>query len=288
MPSALLCLWLLPALVRVDAFSVLAGDRRRRTRTVVRCSNQPLPLDLQEEVRSIAQDLWGAAPLEAVLPTPSSDLPTWGECPFLGTDYAQRAKYFQEQAELGDAHAQHSYGLLLWSGFGGVSPNAFASARWHAAAAAQHHLDALAVLGGCLRTGTGVKRPNKEQGLRLIEYSCQARNPTGINKQAALEEAAGKDEAAFRLYQRGADFQPNALLWMNLGYCFVHGMGTKKDVAKGEDCWRRAAALAPDEGSEEAAWLLYEQYARDDPREADKWLQLAEDLGYDEALLLLP
>ncbi len=50
-----------------------------------------------------------------------------------------------------------------------------ASARWHAAVAIQGNKDALAVLGGCLRTGTGV----------ASVYG----NPSGADKKAAMMEA---------------------------------------------------------------------------------------------------
>lgn len=71
--------------------------------------------------------------------------------------YSQRSNYFRDAANEGCPKAQHSLGLLLWSGFGNVETNPEESAKYHAAAARQYHLDAIAVLGGCLRTGTGVE-----------------------------------------------------------------------------------------------------------------------------------
>jgi hypothetical protein len=64
-------------------------------------------------------------------------------------------------------------------------------------------------------------------------------------------------------------------------YQWILGVG-RKDVTRGKSLWRKAAAMAPDEGSEEAAWFLYEHYKRDDPKEASQWLQMAESLGYRE------
>jgi len=45
--------------------------------------------------------------------------------------------------------------------------------------------------------------------------------------------------------------------------------------------------MAPDEGSEEASFFLYEQYERDDKGEARKWLEMSAELGYPEAVELL-
>jgi hypothetical protein len=47
----------------------------------------------------------------------------------------------------------------------------------------QRHLDGMAVLGGCIRTGTGTDR---KLGVPLIDYCASQHNPTGVNKKAAL------------------------------------------------------------------------------------------------------
>jgi TPR repeat protein len=124
---------------------------------------------------------------------------------------------------------------------------------------------------------------NVKLGLQLIDYTATIhKNPTGINKKAALGEAKGHYDMAFQLYHGCPG--PNALLLFNLGWCYVHGEGVEKNRLQGENLWKQAAAMAPEEGSEEAAWLLYLQYRRDQPKEARQWLQLAPDLGHDEAL----
>jgi hypothetical protein len=244
-----------------------------------------VPEGLTKEIRSIAEKLWGGSEQlkNLILPEASTNNLLSGESPFSGTNYSDRAIFFESQAKLGDPQAQHSLGLLLWSGFCGKKDE-IASAQWHAAAAAQNHLDGMAVLGGCLRTGTGVTK-NVELGLRLIEYSATQHNPTGVNKKAALEESNSNYHAAFQLCEKCMQTsQPNALLFMNLGWCLMEGEGTSKDVKRGEEMWHKAAEMAPDEGSEEAAWFLYRHYLREDEKEALKWLQLAAALGYDEAL----
>jgi TPR repeat protein len=262
-----------------------------------------VPNDLHEQVLAVAKDLWGTQDIPSLsISTDSTDgrsrslLVCEGEAKLPpGCSFAYRTAQFKKEAELGCARAQHSYGLLLWSGFTGVSIDAEASARWHAAAAAQNHLDGMAVLGGCLRTGTGTavkpkqsKKSGRELGVRLIDYCASQYNPTGVNKHAALLVETNSDErGAADLYQECLDQDKvNALLLFNLGWCHVNGEGVdRKDVDRGESLWQTAAAMAPDEGSEEAAWFLYQQYKRNDPKKAEQWLQLAADLGYEEAVI---
>jgi hypothetical protein len=109
-----------------------------------------------------------------------------------GVTFQERAGYFRTEAVNGCPRSQHSYGLLLWSGFAGVERDAVESAKFHAAAASQKHLDGMAVLGGCLRTGTCVKQ-NVALGLKIIEYCASRANPTGVNKKAALLESNQDD-----------------------------------------------------------------------------------------------
>jgi TPR repeat protein len=86
--------------------------------------------------------------------------------------------------------------------------------------------------------------------------------PTGVNKKAALEESNSDYHAAFQLYQKcmKTSSQPNALLFMNLGWCLMEGEGTFKDVQRGVEMWHKATEMAPGEGSEEAAWFLYRHF----------------------------
>jgi TPR repeat protein len=207
---------------------------------------------------------------------------------------SQRFSYFEQQAQKGDPRAQHSIGLLLWNGFTSsteqTSIDPEASAVWHAAAALQGNLDALAVFGGCLRTGTGVgKCKNIALGLRCIEYSASVGNPSGVNKKGAMMESNDDYFGAMRLYRECYEDESkrtNALLLFNLGYCLIHGDGVDNDVEEGEKIWRYAVVLAPEEGSEEAAWFLYQQYSeRVDMEKARHYLDIAADLGLEDAVM---
>jgi hypothetical protein len=261
------------------------------------------PPDISSDVRSIAKDLWGdPESLGSVLLMSRSECnsdiichPDYqGEMPLPSSiPISQRFSYFEQQAQKGDPRAQHSTGLLLWNGFTSsteqtqIDPEA--SARWHAAAAVQGNLDALAVFGGCLRTGTGVgKYKSIALGLCCIEYAASIGNPSGVNKKGAMMESNDDYSGAMRLYRECYEDESkrtNALLLFNLGYCLIHGEGVDRDVEEGEKLWRDAVALAPEEGSEEAAWFLYQQYSeRGDVVKARQCLDIAASLGLEDAI----
>jgi TPR repeat protein len=121
-----------------------------------------------------------AAEAEGDAPPPLPPLPLQGEFVFSTDVHADRYAEAEEAAFAGDARAQHTLGLLLFGGVGGCEPDARQSAYWHAAAAAQGNLDALATLGGCVRRGAGAAQ-DEATGVALIEAAAEARtkpNPT--------------------------------------------------------------------------------------------------------------
>lgn len=274
-----------------------------------------LPSDIACDVRLIAEQLFGnAESLDAVMVndnniiTAQDDYETsgtlschkdyQGEMPLPSSiPYSERLAYFMQAANEGDPRAQHSVGLLLWNGFTSSSIeedattiDPAASARWHAAAAVQGNLDALAVFGGCLRTGTGVgKCKNIALGLRCIEFAASVGNPSGVNKKAALMEGNDDYSTAMKLYREcyeDTSKRKNALLLFNLGYCLIHGEGIDHNIEEGEQLWKDAIKLAPEEGSEESAWFLYQQYSeRRDSNMAKHYMDIAADLGHEDAVV---
>eukprot|EP00985_Skeletonema_marinoi_P022470 scaffold14356_cov194-Skeletonema_marinoi.AAC.15 len=264
-----------------------------------------LPLDISCDVRLVAEDLWGSPEAVGSILMSSEHIndsgiilchpDCQGEMPLPSSiPISQRFSYFEQQAQKGDPRAQHSIGLLLWNGFTSpteqTSIDPEASARWHAAAALQGNLDALAVFGGCLRTGTGVgKCKNIALGLRCIDYSASVGNPSGVNKKGAMMESNDDYFGAMILYRECYEDESkrtNALLLFNFGYCLIHGDGVDNDVEEGENIWKDAVALAPEEGSEEAAWFLYQQYSeRGDMEKARHYLDIAADLGLEDAVM---
>lgn len=253
-----------------------------------------IPDDIKSAIHNIAVDLWGGqSALDGAIAVTDAINPLQGEMKLSSNiPITERYAYFLEEAEHGDARAQHSAGLLLWNGFGSVDVDPEASARWHVAAAVQENIDALAVFGGCIRTGTGVGKHNKDiaLGLKCIEYAASIGNPSGVNKKGAMLESNDDWFNSAHLYEQHCNDEStrnNALLLFNWGYCLVNGNGVQQDIQAGEEIWKEAIAMAPDEGSEEAAYFLYEQHARDDIGEARKWLEISAELGYQEAMNLI-
>ena len=263
-------------------------------------------IELHEQIKSIAYPLWKSYEESMPLSSMINDHPTiitstskqsskvkllqQGEASLpKSTPYSKRLSYFHSNAMQGCPKAQHSYALLLWNGFGGMPSNPIASARWHAASALQYHLDGMALLGGCLRTGTGVQR-NVMLGLKLIDYCASHNNPSGINKQAAIMESNQNDLGARQLYEEcRRSGNVNSLLYMNLGWSYLYGnpYETKKEnnlIMKGMECFHLATQMAPDEGSEEAAWYLYQEYKDTKWKDAIRFLKLSADLGYHDAI----
>jgi TPR repeat protein len=241
-----------------------------------------IPEDLQVQIQDVAVQLWGHD-LESVMP--SVVRPVEGEATFAGDNFATRLDNFLQRAREGDPRAQHSSGLLLWSGFCGAQDD-LESAKWHAAAAAQGHLDSIAIIGGCLRKGAGVKR-KVALGLDVISSCASIGNPTGINKQVALLEERDDLKSAVDLLETCiATGRANALVYFNLGYFLVHGEkggAVELDENRGEEMWKKAVDLAPDEGSEEAAYFLSRQSFLP-AHESSQLLHLAAELGFPEAV----
>ena len=277
------------------------GELRCASKFSTTPENYALCTELCEEIASIAEELWDGANIPCLSLTRynvtrdeervtrlcegEAELPNH-------VTFAERGDYLREKALGGCPKAQHSYGLLLWSGFAGIQQSSQESAKFHAAAACQQHLDGMAVFGGCLRTGTGIPKKKKPKpktnrvalGLTVIDFCASVGNPTGVNKQAALLESNGNDSKAMELYEACLESgRVNALLLFNLGWCLVNGIGVANtNRERGIAMLKEATELAPDQGSEEAAWNLYQEYVRDDPKEAQRWLDLAEELGYCE------
>ena len=104
-------------------------------------------------------------------------LPPQGEFAFASEDHANRAAAVEEAAFGGCSRAQHTLGLLTFGGVGGCEEaDLRGSAYWHAAAAAQGNLDALATLGGCVRRGeTAGVAQDETVGVALITAAAEVR-----------------------------------------------------------------------------------------------------------------
>jgi len=179
--------------------------------------------------------------------------------------HADRFCVAEPLALAGDARAMQTLGLLHFSGVGGAQCDLHESARWHGSAAASGNIDALATLGGCVFRGAGAEQ-DAQRGLQLIEAAAAAGSAVGLTKLGVLydegtSELTGGASDPWRAAKHfeAAAATGSALGLFNLGWALVHGIGTGRDVVRGLELWREAAALAPEDGSEEAAYYIYEE-----------------------------
>ena len=240
----------------------------------------------------------------------SSSLPPQGEYEFDDTtDWSARGDVVAVKAASGsgsgDGRAAHTLGLLLHSGCGGVGrPDPSASASYHAAAARAGNMCGLAVLGGCIRRGVGAER-EEATGLLLIRAAAAVGSPAGLNKLGVLyEEGCGMGgydgpegggiaidpTMAAKCYEQSAA-AGSALGLFYHGWSLFHGVGTARNELAGLEAWKASAAKAPDDGSEEAAYQLWEEHARQQrpttkrrDLEPTHWLRLAAQLQHAPAV----
>lgn len=135
-----------------------------------------------------------------------------------------------------------------------------------------------------------------QRGLQLIEAAAAAGSAVGLTKLGVLydEGASELTGGASDPWRAAKHFEAaaatgSALGLFNHGWALVHGIGTGRDVVQGLDLWREAAALAPEDGSEEAAYYLYEErHLMSDELAAAvrpaRCLRLAAALGFDKAV----
>lgn len=190
-------------------------------------------------------------------------LPPQGEYKFDDAiDFDQRYSIVSPRARQGDPLAAQTLGLLLFQGVGGADADAEASAEWHAAAAARGNLDGLATLGGCVRRGVGVAR-DETVGRTIIEAAAAVGSPVALCKLGVMhdEGECGLQRDAWQAARcfEAAAAQGSALGQFNWGWALVHGIGTPRDVSSGIAQWVAAMDQAPNDGSEEAAYQLFEE-----------------------------
>ena len=245
-----------------------------------------------ETVAKTALGALETAPAAAGEAVTSDNTPAQGEFEFdKDVDYTQRYAIVEPAASAGDACAQQTLALLTYAGVGGATESLRESACWHAKAAAQGHLDALATLGGCVRSGRGAER-DETAGIAIIRAMAAAGAPVGLTKLGVLHDEGllpgepADTRRAAELFARAAEERDNAVALFNHGWGLVHGEG---DVDGGFEAWRAAASLAPNDGAEEAAYHLWLEQdrlsaARRKELRPDRYLRLAAELEFPPAL----
>lgn len=198
----------------------------------------------------------------------------------------QRSNILIDKALEEDSTAQHSLGLLYHMGYGGVLQSDEYSTKWHAISALYGNIDAIAVLGGCLRKGSGIKQ-NKELGLELIYYAAEKLSPFGLVKKAHVieqEEGEGKEKEILKLYELAASIPKSAIGLFNYGYMLYYTKNKKiRDREKAQQLFKVACDLAPNDGSDEAAHHLSLSLGGVDDVNGRNYMGIAAALGNQEA-----
>ena len=229
-----------------------------------------------------------------------AELPPQGEYRFPDepSEYHRRYEVAAAASSLdaSDGAAMHTLGLLTYAGVGGAPKDSRQSAVWHAAAAARGNLDAVAVLGGCVRNGVGAAK-DELAGLILIRAAAACSVASGLNKlgvlyeEGTLPEGQVDEAQAAQLYEQSAA-TGSALGLFYYGWALYHGVGVRQDETAGIGYWKRSASRAPDEGSDESAYALWNEHIQEQARAGldrkevppDSWLELAADLEHPPAV----
>ena len=129
--------------------------------------------------------------------------------------------------------------------------------------------------------------------MSLIEAAAAAGSPVGLTELGVLydEGASGLAQDSWRacqLFEQAAATK-SALGLFNHGWSLFHGIGTSRDVEAGLESWAAAVAFAPDDGSEEAAYFLYDERKCMSEAQVAKYrpgkcLKLSAALGYEKAV----
>ncbi|EOD12043.1 hypothetical protein EMIHUDRAFT_437402, partial [Emiliania huxleyi CCMP1516] len=150
----------------------------------------------------------------------------------------ERYSAVADAAHGGDGTAQHTLGLLHYSGVGGAQRDERESAYWHAAAAVAGNVEALATLGGCVRRGVGAEL-DEAAGLDIITACAAAGSPVGLVKLGVCHEDGD-------LPRKPADAQRAAALFESAASVWVGGEPPSESESESEASPppRRRSALA--------------------------------------------
>ena len=112
-----------------------------------------------------------------------------------------------------------------------------------------------------MRRGVGVGR-DEDVGRTIIEAAAAAESPVALCKLGVMhDEGCGQQRDAWQAARcfEAAAAQGSALGQFNWGWALVHGIGVSRDVPAGIAQWVAAMDQAPNDGSEEAAYQLFEE-----------------------------
>ena len=199
------------------------------------------------------------------------------------TEFTENEAVLRERAQNSDAAAQfhlaYRFALTDWAQTVSLLERA----------AAQKYVPAMTSLAAIYWNGDGVPM-DQETALRLAEeaYALEPVNaaPTLGTMCILPKDSSKRDpERAFSLLLEGAE-GGNLFALPNLGYCFLDGVGTKKDPEQAVALFRQTEVL----GNSKyylAYCALYGIGMKQDRQTAQKYALDALELGWEEALRVL-
>lgn len=147
------------------------------------------------------------------------------------------------ERDAADSEEEYQKAVRLLDGEA-VGAEAFQAAACLKRAAAQGHVQALAILGECYQKGTGVER-DMEKAVECFEESAAAGCTAAMNSLAlcCLWGLGRKQDRtrAVELYLQAAG-NGDAAAQNNLGHCYESGTGVEPDAAKAVEWYEKAAA----------------------------------------------
>ena len=173
-------------------------------------------------------------------------------------DYVEALKWLKLAAEQGHIDSQHSLGNIYFYDFRDYAE----AARWFRMAAEKGHPASQRVLGNNYLFGYGVDK-NNEEGVRLFKSAAElgdfkAQYVLGGMYEDGKYGVDRNEQEAFFWYLRAAQNESAtnakevAMAYSKVGYCYIKGIGVKRNKKEGKKWYEKAAAY----GDQMAKYVL--------------------------------
>jgi len=152
-------------------------------------------------------------------------------------------------AKAGNAEAQWEVGYYYESGAVDKSGIILAKTdllkahRWYKLSAEQGNSTAQVAISNLLSTGDGIAR-DYESAISWAKKAIAQGEASGAFNLGTIYRDQGKPEMAFRCYRRAASMGDNDSL-LQVGLCYLFGIGTKQDFGEAYSCLNKIIAGKP-------------------------------------------
>lgn len=204
-------------------------------------------------------------------------------------DYKEGFNTIKEMAEEGYAPAQYQLGMVYYEGK--ILPmNREIAYQWLDRAAAGGNADAQYQIGLIYYGGDGNETRPLNENLAVQYFESAAAQGHGMAQYSAgnILVSGGKNGTrGFEWLQKAVENGVEEAVFL-LGYCYMEGLGTKKDIHKAVEYIKQAADMENNDSCRVAQgvignWYLYGTNVPKDMDLAVKYLQKAVDNGNDGA-----